>query len=90
VLHPVLGPGGLRYPVPVEDFELTRCELDQGAGVLTTSGPQVVLCTDGRAVLTSADSELVLETGCSAFVSAGDRLTARGPAVLYRVTTSLR
>src|SRR5918997_3645369 len=36
VLHPVLGPGGLRYPVPVEDFELTRCQLDSDAGVLTT------------------------------------------------------
>ncbi len=28
VIHPVLGPGGLRYPVPVEDFDLTRCQLD--------------------------------------------------------------
>ena len=33
VLHPVLGPGGLRYPVPVEDFDLTRCQLDAQSGV---------------------------------------------------------
>src|SRR3954454_21683650 len=33
VIHPVLGPGGLRYPVPVEDFDLTRCELDDDPGV---------------------------------------------------------
>src|SRR5687767_1525317 len=46
VLHPVLGPGGLRYPVPVEDFDLTRCQLGAEPGTLTTSGPQVVLCTD--------------------------------------------
>ena len=39
VLHPVLGPGGLRYPVPVEDFDLTRCQLDAQAGTLTTRGP---------------------------------------------------
>ena len=89
VVHPVLGPGGLRYPVPVEDFDLTRCELDAGSGVLTTSGPQVLRCAEGRAVLQSAVDELVLETGCSAFVPAGDSLIARGPAVLYRVTTSL-
>lgn len=89
VLHPVLGPGGLRYPVPVEDFDLTVCQLDQGSGTLTTSGPQVLLCTEGRAVLASADGELVLETGYSAFVPAGDPLTAHGPAVLYRATTNV-
>src|SRR5207237_1072709 len=36
VLHPVLGPGGLRYPVPVDDFDLTRCQLDAQCGSLTT------------------------------------------------------
>jgi mannose-6-phosphate isomerase len=90
VLHPVLGPGGLRYPVPVEDFDLTRCQLDEAAGTLTTSGPQVLLCTEGRALLASADGELVLEQGQSAFVPAGAPVTARGPALLYRATTALR
>jgi mannose-6-phosphate isomerase len=85
----VLGPGGLRYPVPVEDFDLTRCQLDAGAGTLTTSGPQVLLCTEGTAVLATATDELVLEQGRSAFVPAGEPISARGPAVLYRVTTSL-
>jgi mannose-6-phosphate isomerase len=90
VLHPVLGPGGLRYPVPVEDFDLTRVELDDRTGALTTSGPQVLLCTEGRAVLAAADGELVLEKGRSAFVPAGEPVTARGPALLYRSTTNLR
>ena len=89
ILHPVLGPGGLRYPVPVEDFDLTRCQLDGQSGSLATGGPQVLLCTEGTAVLTSADGELVLEKGGSAFVPAGAPLTARGPAVLYRATTNL-
>jgi mannose-6-phosphate isomerase len=89
VLHPVLGPGGLRYPVPVEDFDLTRCQLDAGSGTLSTRGPQLLLCTEGRAVLASADGELVLHKGQSAFVPAGAPLTARGPAVLYRATTNL-
>ena len=89
ILHPVLGPGGLRYPVPVEDFDLTRCQLDGQSGSLATGGPQVLLCTEGTAVLTSADGELVLEKGSSAFVPAGAPLTARGPAVLYRATTAL-
>ena len=89
VLHPVLGPGGLRYPVPVADFDLTRCQLDGQSGSLTTRGPQLFLCTEGRAVLTSLDGEIVLEKGGSAFVPAGAPLTARGPAVLYRTTTNL-
>jgi mannose-6-phosphate isomerase len=90
VLHPVLGPGGLRYPVPVEDFDLTRAQLDEQTGPLTTRGPQVLLCTEGRAVLAGTDGEIVLERGQSAFVPAAAPVTARGPAVLYRATTNLR
>jgi mannose-6-phosphate isomerase len=89
VLHPVLGPGGLRYPVPVEDFDLTRCQLDTQSGSLTTRGPQVLLCTEGSAVLTSPDTELTLLQGESAFVPAGTQVSAHGPAVLYRATTNL-
>jgi mannose-6-phosphate isomerase len=89
VLHPVLGPGGLRYPVPVQDFDLTRVHLDEQSGALTTRGPQLLLCTEGTAVLASAEGELTLEKGRAAFVPAGAPVTARGPAVLYRATTNL-
>jgi mannose-6-phosphate isomerase len=89
VIHPVLGPGGLRYPVPVEDFDLTRIQLDGQSGALTTRGPQVLLCTEGTAVLSSADEELSVAQGQSAFVPAGAPVSARGPAVLYRATTNL-
>ncbi|WP_448627034.1 mannose-6-phosphate isomerase, class I [Geodermatophilus sp. URMC 64] len=89
VIHPVLGPGGLRYPVPVEDFDLTRVQLGSESGILTTRGPQVLLCTEGTAVLASADGELVLAKGESAFVPAGAPVSARGPAVLYRTTTAV-
>jgi len=90
VIRPVLGPGGLRYPVPIEDFSLTRVQVDVDPGVLTTAGPQVVLCTEGTGVLTGPDGEVVLEQGQSAFVPSGEPVTARGPAVLYRSTTALR
>jgi mannose-6-phosphate isomerase len=89
VIHPVLGPGGLRYPVPVEDFDLTRVQLDRHTGTLTTCGPQLLLCAEGGAVLTSPDGELPLGKGQSAFVPAGTPVSARGPAVLYRATTAL-
>lgn len=90
VLRPVLGPGGLRYPVPVEDFDLTRVQVDVDPGVLTTSGPQVVLCAEGTGVLAGAAGEIELQRGQSAFVPAGVPVTARGPAVLYRSTTAIR
>jgi mannose-6-phosphate isomerase len=90
VLYPVLGPGGLRYQVPVQDFELTRCQLGTDPGVLTTAGPQVLLCAEGAAVLGSADGQLELRRGQAAFVPAGAPLSARGPALLYRATTALR
>jgi mannose-6-phosphate isomerase len=89
VISPVLGPGGLRYPVPVEDFDLTRVQLDQGSGSLTTPGPQVLLCTEGTAGLTSPEGSVTLRKGESAFVPAGAPVDASGPAVLYRATTNL-
>jgi mannose-6-phosphate isomerase len=89
VIHPVLGPGGLRYPVPVEDFDLTRIQLDAQSGALTTRGPQVLLCTEGHAELTSPEGTVTLGKGGAAFVPAGAQVTASGPAVLYRATTNL-
>jgi mannose-6-phosphate isomerase len=89
VIHPVLGAGGLRYPVPVEDFDLTRVQLDTEPGTLTTAGPQLLLCTEGTGSLESAGARVELPKGTSAFVPAGEQVTARGPAVLYRATTNL-
>jgi mannose-6-phosphate isomerase len=89
VIHPVLGPGGLRYPVPIADFDLTRVQLDAQPGSLGTPGPQVLICTEGTAVVGSGGTELTLGKGASAFVPAGAPVTARGPAVLYRATTNL-
>jgi mannose-6-phosphate isomerase len=89
-LWPVPGPGGMRYPVPAEDFDLTRAEVrEDDPAVLTTPGPQVVLCTEGSVVLASSDGELALQKGRSAFLPAGAPVTARGDAVLYRATTNL-
>jgi mannose-6-phosphate isomerase len=89
VIHPVLGPGGLRYPSPVDDFDLTRVQLDRRSGSLTTGGPQILLCTEGTAVLAGPDGEVRLEQGGSTFVPAGTPLSASGPAVLYRTTTNV-
>jgi mannose-6-phosphate isomerase len=89
VIHPVLGPGGLRYPVPIEDFDLTRVQLDAGSGSLHTAGPQVLICTEGTAVLDTGEETVTLAKGESAFIAAGEPVSASGPAVLYRATTGL-
>jgi mannose-6-phosphate isomerase len=89
VIHPVLGPGGLRYPVPIDDFDLTRVQLDERSGSLATAGPQVLICTEGAAVLDSGEETVTLGKGESAFIAAGEPVSAHGPAVLYRATTGL-
>ena len=76
VIRPVLGPGGLRYPVPVEDFDLTLIQLDDQMGTLTTRGPQLLLCTEGKVVLSAADEQLRLVPGEAAFLPAGMPLSA--------------
>ncbi|MGQ4819425.1 hypothetical protein ACQ1ZK_20290, partial [Enterococcus faecium] len=58
-------------------------------GVLTTRGPQLLFCTEGAAVLASADGELTLAKGRAAFIPARAPVSAHGPAVLYRATTNL-
>ncbi len=90
VIRPVLGPGGLRYSVPVEEFDLTLVQLDELFGGITTSGPQILLCTEGRVRLASNDLELQLQKGQSAFVPAGMPLSAAGPGTIYRTTTNVR
>src|SRR5687768_2640900 len=89
VIEPMPVGGGFRYPVPVEDFALTRLPLGEQPAILTALGPQVLLCTEGPVVLTSGDAELRLEKGESAFVPAGVPLRAAGPGELYRTTTNL-
>jgi mannose-6-phosphate isomerase len=49
----------------------------------------VLLCTEGRAELTTSEGTLTLEKGCAVFAAAGTEVTASGPAVLYRATTNL-
>jgi mannose-6-phosphate isomerase len=97
VLDPVEGPEGeLVYPTPVPDFRLSRLELDGAdARTLHASGPQILLCTDGAAVLSgeaprdpgSFDGELKLLRGQSVYIPAGDPpVSARGTATLFRAT----
>ncbi len=89
VLRPVLGPGGLRYPVPIDDFDLTRVTLADEPGELTVRGPQILLCVEHVAVVESGGEQVTLRPGGAVFVPAGQAVHASGPAVLFRATTAL-
>ncbi|MEU5695416.1 mannose-6-phosphate isomerase, class I [Actinosynnema sp. NPDC020468] len=79
-------PGLWTYRTPSAEFELSRVELAAGGeAVLDHSGPQILLCTDGRAVLsTTRGDRLVVARGQSVWLSASE------PAVLVHADVETR
>ncbi|MTE19293.1 mannose-6-phosphate isomerase, class I [Streptomyces sp. TRM43335] len=100
VLRPRTASNGEQvYSTPVDEFRLTRHVLtpEDEPRLLDDRAPQILLCTDGEAVLretgpTDADgdgAELTLTGGRSAFVRAGERVTITGSGTLFRATVAL-
>lgn len=87
VLRPVpLGDGVAEYDDPAPEFRLYRADLtDEPVHLPGSSGPRIVLCVGGAAVLRNPVGDaLKLAHGESAFLSAADALvTATGPAQLF-------
>ncbi|WP_371480415.1 mannose-6-phosphate isomerase, class I [Kitasatospora sp. NBC_00315] len=90
---PVPGtPGEELYPVPIDEFRLSRFVLGAEPRLIDGAAPQILLCTAGAAELTGADGEvLTLARGESAFLPATGTDTAlAGPgATVFRATVSL-
>ncbi|MEO3754373.1 mannose-6-phosphate isomerase, class I [Streptomyces sp. B6B3] len=104
VLRPEAVPGGAggdaagpveeRYPAPIEDFRLSRVDLvpDAAPHRFDDRTPQILLCTAGRATLRAGDEqrdELVLEPGRSAYVRAGEQVSATGVGTVFRATVAV-
>mgnify|MGYP001954276110 CR=1 FL=1 len=94
VLRPEPGPGGEEiYRAPIDEFRLSRQNLADGDAPhhYDARAAQILLCTDGRVRLTDVDSgrELLLERGQSAYVRAGERVSASGAGTLFRATVAL-
>lgn len=102
VLRPVPVPGSdgeELYPTPIDEFRLSRYTLGGTAAEarrVPGDVPQILLCTEGTAVITDTDgSSFTLGRGESAFVSAGATglLVGGAPggpaATLFRATVSL-
>ena len=78
------------YPVPIDEFRLSRYEL--GEWPLPTGTPQIVLCTSGEATLTDTSGRrLTLTPGQSCFIPATNPpVTATGSAAtIFRATVTL-
>lgn len=77
--------GLVRWPVPVPDFLLWRAEV--GASVASvavpTSGPAIVLCTEGTVQCVSADGVIELARGDSAASRAGESLMCSGAGTAF-------
>jgi mannose-6-phosphate isomerase len=73
---------GGRFEVPVDDFALTRLEVDEPTA-LHDPGPSIVLCTEGELAI----GPLALTSGRAAFIAAETptRITGRGLAFVASV-----
>ncbi|MEY9877391.1 mannose-6-phosphate isomerase [Streptacidiphilus sp. MAP12-33] len=83
-------PGEELYPAPIEEFRLSR--YGSGSWPLPTDTPQIVLCTQGRVVLTDVvGGELTLDRGQSCFIAADSpAVTVTGEeSTLFRATVTL-
>lgn len=91
VLRPEASASGEEvYETPIDEFRLSRYVLAPGSAPVTLGArtPQILLCTAGTVVLrdASAGRELTLAPGRSAFVPAGEEITAGGEGTLFRAT----
>ena len=89
--------GGVKawnYPVPVDEFAVTRVELPDAESTfaLPSRGPVIALCVAGTARLSSASAaagegdQLELQPGQAAWMSASDSaVQAGGPATIFVV-----
>jgi len=73
------------YPTDAADFRLSRLHAGEGA-TLSSSGPQILLCTRGHAVLQGGGRTMDLGPGASAFIPAGVQVRLSGAGELFRAT----
>lgn len=82
--------GETHYPTPVEEFTLSRIEPAGTEVAVTSSGPQVLLATQGSLRVRTERADLPLRRGGSLYLPAADGpATLSGAGEAWRVTTGL-
>ncbi|WP_329564626.1 mannose-6-phosphate isomerase, class I [Kitasatospora sp. NBC_01266] len=87
-----IGDGEELFPVPIEEFRLSRFTLSAGQRqAVDGRAAQILLCTEGSVTLTdTAGQTLELTRGQSAYLSAtGTATTLTGTGRLFRATVTL-
>ncbi|MFB7472761.1 mannose-6-phosphate isomerase, class I [Kitasatospora sp. NPDC056184] len=85
-------PGEELYPVPIDEFRLSRFVLDGRERTVDGDAPQILLCTAGAVRLTAADGAVLeLARGESAFLPATGTATRLDAscATVFRATVTL-
>ncbi len=83
------------YPSRAPEFRLSRIDFDEGPVnpvKICVEGPEVLLCTAGRAILLQErnEAEITVTQGQSAFIpAAASAYTLAGRATLFRATINL-
>jgi mannose-6-phosphate isomerase len=88
VLAPERDGAELTYPVPVDDFRLSRIDLTARPVPVPVGRPEILLCTTGTATLAAPDGTgLTLSQGESVYLPADNpAVTATGPGTVLRAT----
>jgi mannose-6-phosphate isomerase len=91
VLRPQPDGAELTYPVPVDDFRLSRIDLTAQPVPVPGGRPEILLCTTGTASLAAPDgTSLTLSQGESAYLPADNPpVTAAGPGTVLRATVGV-
>ncbi len=92
-----VGPHEIAYRTPAEEFHLTRLEWAEGESTpvcLSSPSPQILLCTQGSAQLSSLDGDSVkVQRGESVWLAAADPEVVvypeTGPVQLFRALPGL-
>ncbi|MFD3537339.1 mannose-6-phosphate isomerase, class I [Streptomyces sp. NPDC058664] len=91
VLTPRENGGEEVYPAPVDDFRLSRYVLRGGEPPrpLALDAPQIVLCTEGTAAVSSAGEVIGIGAGRSVYLPAGAEAALQGVGTVFRATTGI-
>ena len=92
VIEPIAdATGELRWPAPRPEFALSQLQVNASPRDIAVTGPQILLCLEGKVDVSAADTAVPLRSGESAFVTAdtgafaisGDGLVMRASAGIF-------